>query len=136
METEQFGFWHLGHPKLLGEDMMAGVFLSLAWVAWNIYLWCLWKWSKRDLECNESDGLRLNGKEISRLSSFNPNQLACRANGSCKVKACPGILNKKIQKDALMKVNILIPQEGMAKYSQLANMLRVESSKEDHSEDH
>lgn len=67
---------------------------------------------------NESDGLRLNGKEISRLSSFNPNQLACRANGSCKVKACPGILNKKIQKDALMKVKIVIPQEGMAKYSQ------------------
>lgn len=29
-------------------DMMAGVFLSLAWVAWNIYLWCLWKWSKRE----------------------------------------------------------------------------------------
>eukprot|EP00435_Cladocopium_sp_Y103_P072315 s204_g39.t2 len=29
-------------------DMMAGVFLSLAWVTWNVYLWCLWKWSKRE----------------------------------------------------------------------------------------
>ena len=61
LETEQFGLWHLVHAKHT-EDKMAGVFLSLAWVTWNIYLWCLWKWSKRDLESpwmgKESDGLR------------------------------------------------------------------------------